>query len=409
MFLSENPLEDGIEYLAHSIQHSRGPSGLHMDMVEFREERNYALLLKAFTVTRHISLLSLVGTAPTPSPNIPCSETTLQVLRDFFAENSSISFLDLSGYSGKLDEGQLAKGLGRSCQGLAQNQTLTHLWIRNQNLHDDAGVLGSVLRQNRTLVMFDCQDNGLNLTSLQFLIQSLKHNHTLLDFPVSTAERDRIWSRVVGELQHPQHQQQQQQQQLLQSLQKQKKKKTLTLSKSTKNRLAEQEAGIKQVLDQSLAELEEYLDRNRQASEHQPPQQSTTDWDHHDRAGSEADFDPDKAGDWERELEGRIWGGRGAEANPDESKRVSAAARTRRRPTVRSSAMLINITDPTPYQVQPGEGMESPTDTTDTMGATPVQATRPPELIAPCIPGGEDDDIFQKVMQNLKERGFECV
>lgn len=369
MFLSGNPLEDGISYLAHAIQHSRGPAGLHMDMIEFRDERNYALLMNALTVTEHLSLLSLVGTAPTPSPNVPCSEETLRTVEDFFSRNKSVSYLDLSGYCGKLDEGQLAKGFGHALQGLARNETLTHLWIRNQNLHEDVGTLGTVLRQNRTLMMFDCQDNGFNLTSLQFLVQALKDNCSIVEFPLSPGERDSIWQRVrVGWQQHPEQ------------------KSTLRLAK---NRPSDQESALRKVFEQNLAELDGYLDRNLSAQEQGAGDET---W----NPGTSS-LGKGSRGRWPMELQTTTTTtttGKDASRRPDEK---TAAGTARRRGTVRSSAISINTSDSTPYHVRPEEGMESPTDTVGSASVTP------PELAGPGTP---EDLIFQRVMQNLKENEY---
>lgn len=171
-----------------------------MDMVEFRDEYNFVALMKALTVNKKISFLSMAGTGPTPSANAPCAAEVCEALEGFFAGNNSVKYLDLSGYSGKLDEGQLGKGSARSLRGLASNTTLTHLRIRNQNLHDDVGTLGSVIRQNTTLRMVDCQDNNWNLTSIQFLAKSLKLNKRIIEFPFEQTEHDRVWQRVVGDI-----------------------------------------------------------------------------------------------------------------------------------------------------------------------------------------------------------------
>jgi hypothetical protein len=200
--LSNNPIEDGIEDLVAAIHQQKGPAGLYMEMIELKEESNYLSLIKALTQSRHLTLLSLAGTAPSPSSHGPCSEELVTTLHDFFAHNASIKCLDLSGFCGKLDDGQLAKGFGRSLSGLADNKTMTHLRIRNQNLHDDAGTLGRVLAVNATLLAVDCRDNNLNLTSLRFLVDSLKtHNTTLIEFPFPATERAAIWKTMLRGLQ----------------------------------------------------------------------------------------------------------------------------------------------------------------------------------------------------------------
>ncbi|EAQ91372.1 hypothetical protein CHGG_03307 [Chaetomium globosum CBS 148.51] len=181
--LSGNPIEDGIEDLAAAITSNQGPAGLYLEMIEFKHEANYLTLLEALTTTRHLTLLSLAGHRPLPRLPRPLH-------------------LDLSGFSGKLDDGQLPPGAGRALSGLATNTTLTHLRIRNQNLHSDAGVLGRALALNSTLRALDCRGNGLNLTSLRFLVDSLAApTSAITEFPCPADERAAVWRTVLRGLQ----------------------------------------------------------------------------------------------------------------------------------------------------------------------------------------------------------------
>ncbi|KAK4143685.1 uncharacterized protein C8A04DRAFT_12178 [Dichotomopilus funicola] len=208
LYLNGNPIEDGLEDLTAAIEAQQGPAGLFAEMIEFRHESSYLALLRAFTAARHLRLLSLTGTAPSPSSPGPCSEELVTALHDLFAHNASIQCLDLSGFSGKLDDGQLPLGSGRALAGLAHNTTLTHLRIRNQNLHDDAGVLGRALAANATLRALDARGNDFNLTSLRFLVDSLApasraatSASALTDFPLPADERAAIWRNVLRGLQ----------------------------------------------------------------------------------------------------------------------------------------------------------------------------------------------------------------
>ncbi|CAN8096296.1 unnamed protein product [Discula destructiva] len=205
LHLNGNPLEDGIDDLCRAITHTPGPTGLHMDMAEFRLESNFVALMKALTANTNITFLSMVGTAPTPSVDGPCGTEVCHALEAFFQGNKSVRYLDLSGYSGKLDEAQLAPGFARSLRGLAGNTTLTHLRIRNQNLHDDVGTLGTVIRQNKTLRMIDCQENNWNLTSIQFLVKSLRLNRSIVQFPFPHPEYERVLCRVVADTRRSGH------------------------------------------------------------------------------------------------------------------------------------------------------------------------------------------------------------
>lgn len=284
--LNGNPVEEGIDALCDAIRQSQTPAGLSMEMIEFREESHYLSLIRALTDTRYITSLSLLGTAPSTPSQGTCSREAIRVFERFFAENRSIRYLDISGFSGKLDDGQLAKGFGRSLIGLTRNQTLTYLRIRNQNLHEDAGILGKVISENRQLMLFDCQDNKFNCTSFQFLVQSMRTNTQVIEFPIERRERDAIWKNTLQGLNRGPYGQ------ILTSTtgtgtvptkgkkgKKHESHKSLSLGKVTqhasangsssnlKDPLKEQETMLRTVLSRLFDELDGYLRRNRHALE----------------------------------------------------------------------------------------------------------------------------------------------
>jgi len=249
--MSGNPLEFGIDRLIQAIGLCwRGNYDLHMDMVEFRDESNYIRLIRALTVSKHIRFLSLVGTAPTPTEEATCSSETCDALEHFFASNKSIRFLDMSGYHGKLDEGQLGNGVGRSLKGLARNKTLTHFRMRNQNLHEDMGILGAALCENSAIRLLDCGDNNLNLTSLRYMVKSLEKNTSVVEFPLPPEERGQILERCLRDLP---------------PARAKKKGATGAMAESQRDMLRNE-------IEKSFAELQAYLDRNRTAIEVQTGQ-----------------------------------------------------------------------------------------------------------------------------------------
>lgn len=364
--LNGNPLEEGIEYLAFTIRQNRGPRELHMDMIEFKQETNYALLINALTSTKYMTLLTLVGTAPTPSAGGRLSADTCQALENFFARNKSIRYLNYSGYYGKLDEGQMSKGFGHALQGLARNNTLTHLWIRNQNLHDDIGILGVVLRNNRSLQLLDCQDNGFNMTTLQFLVESIKENCTLTECPFTVEERQKIWGGIRTNLRGPQ----------------------ITSSNKGSINLATQahESVLKDHFEALFSEMEQYLDRNRQARQE------------NDTPNVSIPLSEDGSEDTTFHAASQSDG-----SGSDEDRSISRSDTTPkpRRPTVRSSGIAINTSVAAPYLVRPEEGMESPTET---IGPVSGMSVSPPEATTPTTP---DDASFDRMLKEFGEVGFE--
>ena len=364
--LNGNPLEEGIEYLAHSLRHNRGPKELHMDMVEFRDEVNYCTLIKALTATQYLTFLSLVGTGPIPPAGESLQPETCEALERFFAYNTSVRYLNYSGYKGKLDEGQMAPGFGHSLRGLADNNTLTHLWIRNQNLHDDIGTLGTALRKNRTLQVLDCQNNGFNMTTLQFLTESVKENYTLTHCPFTVEETEKIWIGIRDKIRGP--------------------RTGLDSKRPGDSMLIAREAMLKEHYEALLAELQHYLERNRRLQ--------------HEAAATRASGPISEQR--HVEIPEGAWMARGERSSSDEEVGDGTPKpRQVRRQTIRSSGIAINTSLATPYQVLPEEGMESPTET---IGPVSGMSVSPPEATTPTTP---DDASFEKMVKEFGNVGFE--
>ncbi|EJT72706.1 hypothetical protein GGTG_09565 [Gaeumannomyces tritici R3-111a-1] len=199
LHLGSNPLERGIEALASAIALcSEGRIGLHMDMVEFRRDEAYVRLIQAITVSKRFPVVSLVGTAPTPLPSATCTNAACDALEQLLAQNRSIRWLDLSGYVGKLDDGQLGRGFGRAFTGLSRNTTLRVLVVRNQNLSTEVGGLGSGVRDNTTLRRLDLSGSELNLTSLLFMRKAITDNcGSLVQFPFSADHQQSLLDRAL--------------------------------------------------------------------------------------------------------------------------------------------------------------------------------------------------------------------
>ncbi len=366
LFLNRNPLEEGLEYLTEAIRHGHGPAGLNMEMIEFRSERHYSQFIHSLTAATYLSVLNMAGSSPTLHASGLCSEETTSAFENFFANNKSVRSLDISGFSGKLDEGQLGKGFGHSLVGLTKNTTMTHLRVRNQNLHEDTGTLGIVISENKSIRTFDCQDNRLNLTSLQFLVSSLKNNHTIVDFPFSPEERRRIWEEILAGF---------------------RRQAPTTPSKKEKSPLHGQEMMLREIFSQKFEELQQCLRRNRDIWE-------TT-------IGLIFDYESpgdsgDEAGWSELALIARQ-----SEKSPDDDATPTGLGDTgaRRPATVRSSNISINTSIPAPYKVPAADGAESPTDT---LGHASELSTTP-ELVSPSTP---EDLAFHKILDGIKASGL---
>jgi hypothetical protein len=375
--LSGNPLEDGIEDLADAIRANQIPAGLYLEVVEFKDESNYDLLIRALAETESVSLLSLAGTAPTPSLDTihqTCSGEMIETLEYLFSHNKSIRYLDLSGFSGKLEDGQLARGFARALAGLSENTTMTHLKIRNQNLHDDVGTLGRALSTNQTLRVLDCQDNNFNLTSIKFLVGSLKENDRIIDFPFTAAERAAIWNNI------------------LQGLHKCPAAACPAKGSTAAEKLNKaQEGMLRDVLNRQFDEIDEHLRRNRlvlgEAADHL--------LDFEMSAGSLEDMKDTWLGLDPEETEHSF--------GSNDTTPIVAEQHGLRRPTVRSSNIHMDTSLPAPYHVRHGiDGLESPTETLDPAS----EISTPPEIVGESVPG---DLAFKQMMTEFREVGLDTA
>ncbi|KAK8048301.1 RNI-like protein [Apiospora phragmitis] len=185
--LNGNPLEERSTDWIDLIEGSEGPKRLQMNMVQFEIEENFNRLLEALTNNSTIEFLSMVGTG---SP-AGASPKTLTLLSKFLERNTTLQYLDLSGYSGKLEDSHMGWGLSGALGGLKHNSTLRQLRLRNHNIGDaeDVTELCRVLASNQGLVMFDLQNNNFKHQQLSQIVRALDHNTRLLSFPLAKADR----------------------------------------------------------------------------------------------------------------------------------------------------------------------------------------------------------------------------
>lgn len=247
LILNENPLETGSVDWIDLIEGNEAPRMLHLDMIQFERQQNFHQLITALTQNKTIEFLSLVGTGPPSGANEEMSE----VLFNLFKLNDTLRFLDISGYSGKLEESHMGWSLSGALSGLMQNSTLLQLRIRNHDLGaaEDVSELCRVLTINEGLAMLDCQNN--NFTHIQFakLIHALNQNHRLLSFPWSSADRDYAL--------------QEQRRQFMKTLSTPGKPTPVSIPKSAEQRLDSLLKGLKEFWDTEAKRAEGIIRRNR--------------------------------------------------------------------------------------------------------------------------------------------------
>lgn len=195
LHINANRLDEGIEDLCGAIACGHGPWSLFMQMVEFSYEASYVKLWKAFTVNKTIECLSLAGSA-TPDA---VTAAACQTVSEFFSNNTTIRFLDISGYDAKLDEGRLGKEFSKALSGMQYNTKIEHLRVRSQMLNYNIGDLAEAISGNKTLHTLDCEDNDFNISNLRHLVKNLTGNLTIRYFSAfSVQELARSVQKSVG-------------------------------------------------------------------------------------------------------------------------------------------------------------------------------------------------------------------
>ncbi|KAI0128389.1 hypothetical protein BJ170DRAFT_682184 [Xylariales sp. AK1849] len=188
LHLSGNPLESGSTDWIDLVHGDETPRNLHLDMIQFSDESNFNRLLRALAGNTTIEFLSLVGTCPPAR----ASSKTSELLSKFFETNTTLQFLDFSGYSGKLDDGQLGWGLSGALGGLKHNRTLRQLRIRNHDIGaaNDVTDLCRVIALNKGLAMFDIHNNNFDHHQYSKLVHALEFNQQIISFPTTKVCRD---------------------------------------------------------------------------------------------------------------------------------------------------------------------------------------------------------------------------
>ncbi|QYT01164.1 PH domain-containing protein [Trichoderma simmonsii] len=176
--INSNWLDEGIEILCDAIASGHGPWSLFMQMTEFSYEQSFVNLMRALTTNKTIECLSLAGCA-TPDA---VSSTACEAAAELFAKNETIRFLDISGYSSKLDEGRLGREFSKSLSGMKYNKRIEHLRVRSQMLNINIGDLAEAISGNQTLHTLDCEGNDFNLSNFWHLVKRIEANTTIRHF-----------------------------------------------------------------------------------------------------------------------------------------------------------------------------------------------------------------------------------
>ena len=197
--LSENRLESGHDDLVAAVARSCTPRRLTMQMMEYKDEKNFQMLVEAIannmtTQILDISKLSLPSDA---------GDDTCEILHRLFTQNKVLEDVNISGEHTHIDTAQYGNGLNHALSGLKHNKTLKVLRVEHQKLGlRGISTLTSVLESNDTLLELHCENNEISLQAFTILVNSIAKNHTLLYLP--TMDMDRSWAekKVDREIQN---------------------------------------------------------------------------------------------------------------------------------------------------------------------------------------------------------------
>ena len=189
LHITKNRLETSHDSFVDAVRSSMTPSGITMQMLEYKEEKHFRDFVDALANNTSLVFLDL-SKASLPSD---ADDDTCEALENMFAKNRTLERLDISGEQTHLEAASLGIGLNRALMGLRSNETLRVLRVENQGLgFQGASTLASVLEHNKGLQEVYCENNEIGLQAFTVIVKSLEQNFTLLYLPDMDA--DRTWS-----------------------------------------------------------------------------------------------------------------------------------------------------------------------------------------------------------------------
>lgn len=177
LHISDNQLEQGHASLVEAIEQSLTPTYLTMEMLEYKEEKNFRLLLQAWSQNTSTAWLDM-SKVSLPSAAGP---ETVTAFEHMLRNNKALQALNIAGEEAHLEVATFGFGLNRALTGLKKNKSLKVLHVEHQKLGlPGANALASVLEENSTLLELHCACNEFSLQAFSVIVASLVHNTTLL-------------------------------------------------------------------------------------------------------------------------------------------------------------------------------------------------------------------------------------
>lgn len=187
LYINENHLEQGHDRLAKAISQSLTPLYMTMEMLEYKDEKNFRLLVQAWTQntsTRYLNMSKV--SLPSEAGN-----ETIAALESMLGDNQILESLNIAGEQAHLEVANFGSGICRALTGLQRNKSLKLLHVEHQKLGmPGANALASILEENNTLEYLYCAGNGFTLQAFTVIVRSLANNRTLVH--LANMDEDRV-------------------------------------------------------------------------------------------------------------------------------------------------------------------------------------------------------------------------
>ncbi len=196
LFVADNRLEQQHDKFADAVSRSLTPRKITLQTLEYSSEQYFGDLIRALSKNKSLKYLDISKvTLPKDA-----SDETCDALRKMFMKNRTLEFLDLSGEEAHLEVANLGIGLNHALTGLKNNETLRILRLEHQRLGlQGASTLASIIQVNKGLREIYCENNEINLQAFTVLVNSLKHNTSILYLPHMDNDRAMSLKRIDRE------------------------------------------------------------------------------------------------------------------------------------------------------------------------------------------------------------------
>lgn len=199
LYISDNHLEQEHAMLVEAIEQSLTPTHLSMEMLEYKDEKNFQLLLQAWTKNTSTVWLDMSKV----SLPVAAGPDTVAAFERMLATNKALECLSIAGEDSHLEVATFGFGLNRALTGLKKNKCLKVLHVEHQKLGmPGANTLASVLEENSTLLELHCAYNEFSLQAFTVIVSSLVNNTTVLYLPSmddARAAEFKKWDKEIAD------------------------------------------------------------------------------------------------------------------------------------------------------------------------------------------------------------------